>query len=335
MKRILTDSFGRPHTYLRISLTDKCNLACAYCSPVLQQTEKINSSSQLSVDELDRIMRIFVEQFGIKKIRFTGGEPLVRKDILDIFNRAHQLKQENDFELCLTSNGIFFADKIRQLKKLGLDSVNISLDSLNQKTFYNITGKDGLALVLESIDKVEALGFDPVKVNTVIIRNVNDNELLDFVSFAAERNINIRFIEFMPFANNNWNEEALIPFEEMKQRIETKFRLLPLQTGKHAVAKNFSIEGKKGTVSFITSMSEHFCGDCNRLRVTASGFFKVCLFSEKEKDISLIPLLRNNAVSDKEIADRIYLALQNKNFAHASLEELQRLDKNNMIAIGG
>jgi len=335
MKRTLTDSFGRVHNYLRISLTDKCNLACAYCSPVMQQTEKLNLHSQLSVDELERIMRIFIEQFGINKIRFTGGEPLVRKDILGIFSRALHLKQKNNFELCLTSNGIFLADKIEQFKALGLDTINISLDSLHAKTFFDITGKDGLVSVLESIDKVEALGFNPVKVNTVIIRNINDHELLDFVSFAAERNINIRFIEFMPFTNNNWNEHALVPFEEMKQRIETKFRLLPLHAEKHSVAKNFSLDGKKGTVSFITSMSEHFCGDCNRLRVTASGIFKVCLFSEKEKDIPLLPLLRNKTVSDEEIAGVIYHALQRKDFAHAALEELQQLEKNNMIAIGG
>jgi cyclic pyranopterin phosphate synthase len=335
MKRTLTDSFGRAHSYLRISLTDKCNLACAYCSPATHQTEKTNFSSQLSVDELERIMRIFIEQFGINKIRFTGGEPLVRKDILEIFKRAHQLKQKNNFELCLTSNGIFLADKIEELKEEGLDTINISLDSLNAKTFSLITGKDELASVLDAIDKAESLGFNPVKVNTVIIRDINDNELLDFVSFASERNFNIRFIEFMPFANNNWNERSLVPFEEMKQRIETEFRLLPIQTTKQSVAKNFSIEGKTGQVSFITSMSEHFCGDCNRLRLTASGSLKVCLFSEKEKDIPLLPLLRDATISDEETADIILHSLQKKGFAHAPLEELQQLDKNNMISIGG
>lgn len=328
------DKFGRTHDYLRISLTDKCNLNCSYCNPVISERE-LNKEEILSYEELRRLIKIFVVNLSYKKIRLTGGEPLVRKNILTFFESLHKIKSEFPFELCLTTNGTLLEDKIEKLKEFGLDKINISLDSLRPERFYSITGKDNFHSVLRSIDKAESLGFSPVKINTVVMRGVNDDEVIDFVEFAKDRNLNVRFIEFMPFSNNSWNENIFISNGELIKTIETKYKLKKLDKSGEKVAKDFRIFGHKGKVSFISSISDHFCQSCNRLRVTAKGNLKLCLFSQIDSELYLISLLRNSLFSDDAIASRIAVHLHNKKLTHPDIDELISLQNNNMLSIGG
>lgn len=328
------DKFGRTHNYLRISLTDKCNLNCSYCNPTLSE-KALSKDEILNYDELLRLIKIFVVNLSYKKIRLTGGEPLVRKNILTFFESLHKIKNEYPFELCLTTNGNLLEDKIEKLKEFGLDKINISLDSLRTERFYSITGKDNFHSVLRSIDKAESLGFSPVKINTVVMRGVNDDEVIDFVEFAKYRNLNVRFIEFMPFSNNSWNENTFIGNVEILDRIKSKFKLEELDKSGEKVAKDFRIIGHKGRVSFISSISDHFCKTCNRLRVTAKGNLKLCLFSQMDSELSLISLIRNSLFTDEAIASRIAVHLHNKKFSHPDIDELITLQNNNMLSIGG
>ena len=328
------DKFGRTHDYLRISLTDKCNLNCSYCNPALLAST-LNKEEILSYDELLRLIKIFVVNLSYKKIRLTGGEPLVRKNILTFFAALHKIKNEYPFELCLTTNGTLLEGKIEKLKEFGLDKINISLDSLQAERFCFITGKDNIHSVLSSIDKAESLGFSPVKINTVLMKGINDDEVIDFVEFAKDRNLNVRFIEFMPFSNNSWNANLFISCSEILKTIQTKYRLEELDKSVEKVAKDFRIIGHKGKVSFISSISDHFCQSCNRLRITASGNLKLCLFSQIDSELSLISLLRNSLFSDEAIASRIAVHLHKKKFNHPDIDELISLQNNNMLSIGG
>lgn len=328
------DKFGRTHDYLRISLTDKCNLNCSYCNPVISERE-LHKEEILSYEELLRLIKIFVVNLSYKKIRLTGGEPLVRKNILTFFESIHKIKTAHPFELCLTTNGTLLEDKIEKLKEFGLNKINISLDSLRPERFFSITSVDNFHSVLRSIDKAESLGFSPVKINTVVMRGINDDEVIDFVEFAKNRNLNVRFIEFMPFSNNRWNESIFISNGEILKAIQTKYRLEELDLCEGKVAKDFKISDHKGKVSFISSISDHFCQSCNRLRVTAKGNLKLCLFSQIDSELSLISLLRNSLFSDDAIASRIAVHLHNKKLTHPDIDKLILLQNNNMLSIGG
>lgn len=330
----LVDKFERVHDYLRISLTDKCNLRCLYCNPD-GDLEKLLHSQILSYDELTRLIRIFVSRLGTKKIRLTGGEPLARKDIVKFFETLSQFKKENPFQLCVTTNGTLLEDKIEQLKHHGLDKINISLDSLQRERFEKITGQDSLETVLRSVDLAESLGFTPVKTNVVVMRGINDDEVLDFIEFAKDRMINIRFIEFMPFSENKWSENSFISYQELKNIISERYELKELHHEIQRVAKDFKIQNHKATVSFISSISNHFCGSCNRLRITSSGKLKLCLFTPINEELDLRKLLRSPGVSDDEIVRFINNSLDRKNFQHPDVGELLKLEKNNMLAIGG
>jgi GTP 3',8-cyclase / cyclic pyranopterin monophosphate synthase len=330
----LTDNFNRVHDYLRISLTDKCNLNCIYCNPDNQQHFGFNKENILSYEEILKIIRIFTGSLQFKKIRFTGGEPLVRKGVFELFNEVRKIKDELNFEIGITTNGTLLNGNSLRLKNSGIEKLNISLDSLKQERFYKITGRDNLQNVLNSIDESEAVGFNPVKINVVVIKNINHDEILDFVEFVKNRNLNIRFIEFMPFGNNQWERDGFISYKEMKEIIESKYLLEPLTTNSNEVAKDFSIADYKGKVSFITSMSEHFCGTCNRLRISSNGKMRLCLFSTGEKEIDFKYLLRNN-YSDEKIIELLYNAVRLKWEKHPEPEELAELEHNNMLTIGG
>lgn len=332
--RLLIDKFGRVHDYLRISLTDKCNLNCIYCSPV-GMTEKLSRNEIFSYDELIRLIRIFVLKLGIKKIRLTGGEPLARKNILTFFEALSQLKIEHPFELCMTTNGTLLENNIETLNQLGLDKLNISLDSLQPEKFVKITGKDNIHSILRAIDKAESIGYSPIKINNVVMRGINDDEVLDFVDYAKDRNMNVRFIEFMPFSNNGWSENAFINYKEIKRLIETKYEIQEVNISKEKVAKDFCVVGHKGTVSFITSISDHFCHSCNRLRITASGNLKLCLFTPTNEEINLKYLLRNPLLNDSDIAEVILESMLDKKYKHDDVSELIQLERNNMLSIGG
>ncbi|XP_012522064.1 molybdenum cofactor biosynthesis protein 1 [Monomorium pharaonis] len=327
---ILTDTFGRVHTYLRISLTERCNLRCTYCMPAegvkLTKTEGI-----LRTDEIIQIADLFVKE-GVRKIRLTGGEPTVRKDIIDIVG---QLKQLKDLEqVAITTNGLTLTRQLPALQRAGLDALNISLDTLKEERFELFTRRKGWARVMASIDLAVQLGYNPVKVNCVIMRGRNDDEIIDFIGFTKDRPIDVRFIEYMPFQGNEWKENKMVSFEEMKAIIRGKypnFQALPNQP--NDTSKAYHVPGFVGRVGFITSMSQHFCNSCNRLRITADGNLKVCLF-EGKGEVSLRDALRSKA-SEDELRNLIRGAVSRKKKQHAGMFNLTQMENRPMILIGG
>ncbi len=331
----LRDSFNRIHDYLRISLTDRCNLNCIYCNPADSMVKKINRHDILSFDELLRLIDIFAGRLGIKKIRFTGGEPLVRKNVMEFFRAVHELKMKYGLETGLTTNGTLLEDKLLDLKKYGLGKLNISLDSLKPERFEYITGKNNFNAVINSICKAMELDFTPLKINVVVMKYVNDDEIIDFVEFVKDTNMNVRFIEFMPFGNNRWNRGGFVSCGEIKNTIEEKYRLKEITNPANFVAKDFLIENHSGKVSFISSISNHFCESCNRLRIDAQGKMKLCLFSTGEDELNFKDLLNNPAYSDNDICGLISNSLYNKKRIHPAAEELLKLEENNMLSIGG
>ncbi|XP_061649808.1 molybdenum cofactor biosynthesis protein 1 isoform X3 [Phyllopteryx taeniolatus] len=307
----LTDNFGRRHNYLRISLTEKCNLRCQYCMP--EEGVTLTPRGQLlSTTEVLTLARLFVKE-GVEKIRLTGGEPLIRPDVLDII--AELKKLEGLKTIAVTTNGINLARFLPLLKDAGLDLINISLDSLVPAKFEFIVRRKGFHKVMEGIDKAIEMGYNPVKVNCVVMRGLNEDELLDFVGLTEKKPLEVRFIEYMPFDGNKWNFKKMVSYQEMSDHIRQQWPdLETLQTGHSDTAKIFKVPGFKGQVGFITSMSDHFCGSCNRLRITADGNLKVCLFGNSE--VSLRDVLRSGA-SDEELLQIIGAAVGRKKKQHA------------------
>lgn len=326
---MLIDSFGRMHTYLRISLTERCNLRCHYCMPP-EGVDLTPKPQLLSLNEILRLAYLFVTS-GVDKIRLTGGEPTVRKDIEEACFHLSKLKGLKT--LAMTTNGLTLARKLPKLKESGLTSVNISLDTLVPAKFEFLTRRKGHEKVMESINAAIEVGYNPVKVNCVVMRGFNDDEICDFVELTRDRPINIRFIEFMPFDGNVWNVKKLVPYAEMLDTVVKKFPgLRRMQDHPTETAKNFEIDGHHGNVSFITSMTEHFCAGCNRLRLLADGNFKVCLFGPSE--VSLRDPLRQNA-SDDELREIIGAAVKRKKAAHAGMFDIAKTANRPMIHIGG
>jgi len=333
--QILRDSFNRIHDYLRISLTDKCNLNCIYCNPVEHHSKKLNKNEILTFDELLRLIDLFSGRLGIRKIRFTGGEPFVRKNILEFFKSVRLLKLKYGLELGLTTNGTLLENNLQELKEYGIDKLNISLDSLKPERFQYITGKNNLDTVIKAINEALHMGFHPLKINVVVMKNVNEDEIIDFAEFVENKELNVRFIEFMPFGNNNWNTDGFISSEEIKKIIETKYKLKEIMGPLNLVAKDFSIEGHSGKVSFISSISDHFCKSCNRLRIDARGKMKLCLFSTGTSELNFKQLLNNPQYSDENISEMILSSLYLKEETHPRVEELLKFEENNMLSIGG
>lgn len=326
---MLVDSFGRMHTYLRISLTERCNLRCQYCMPA-EGVDLTSSSKLLTRNEIIRLANLFVSS-GVNKIRLTGGEPTIRKDIEDICLELSNLKGLKT--LAMTTNGIVLARKLPKLKECGLTAINISLDTLVPAKFEFMTRRKGHEKVMESINAAIDLGYNPVKVNCVIMRGFNDDEICNFVELTRNKPINIRFIEFMPFDGNVWNVKKLVPYSEILQTVDKHFTGLT-RLGDHPTetAKNFRIDGHLGTVSFITSMTEHFCAGCNRLRLLADGNFKVCLFGPSE--VSLRDPLRHGA-DDNGLREIIGAAVRRKKSSHAGMFDIAKTANRPMIHIGG
>ncbi|XP_039302719.1 molybdenum cofactor biosynthesis protein 1 [Solenopsis invicta] len=327
---ILTDTFGRVHTYLRISLTERCNLRCTYCMPA-EGVKLTKKEGILKTNEIIQIADLFVKE-GVRKIRLTGGEPTVRKDIIDIVG---QLKQLKDLEqVAITTNGLTLTRQLPALQKAGLDALNISLDTLKEERFELFTRRKGWARVMASIDLAVQLGYNPVKVNCVIMRGRNDDEIIDFINFTKDRPIDVRFIEYMPFQGNEWKENKMVPFDEMKAIIRKKypeFQALPNQP--NDTSKAYHVPGFVGQVGFITSMSQHFCDSCNRLRITADGNLKVCLF-EGKGEVSLRDALRNGT-SEDALKNLIRGAVARKQKQHAGMFNLTHMENRPMILIGG
>ncbi|XP_034102330.1 molybdenum cofactor biosynthesis protein 1 isoform X1 [Drosophila albomicans] len=307
----LTDSFGRHHTYLRISLTERCNLRCDYCMPA--EGVPLQPKSQLlTTEEVLHLARIFVEQ-GVRKIRLTGGEPTVRRDIVEI---VAQLKALPELEhVGITTNGLVLTRLLLPLQRAGLDSLNISLDTLRKDRFERITRRKGWERVIAGIDLAIQLGYRP-KVNCVLMRDFNEDEICDFVEFTRERPVDVRFIEYMPFSGNKWQTERLISYSETVKIIRERFPdFQALPNGPNDTSKAYAVPGFAGQMGFITSMTEHFCGTCNRLRLTADGNIKVCLFGNKE--YSLRDALRSDQCTEEQLIELIGSAVQRKKRQHA------------------
>ncbi|CAH8264430.1 unnamed protein product [Arabidopsis lyrata] len=326
---MLIDSFGRLHTYLRISLTERCNLRCQYCMPS-EGVELTPKPQLLSQSEIVRLAGLFVSA-GVNKIRLTGGEPTIRNDIEEICLQLSSLKGLKN--LAITTNGITLAKKLPKLQECGLDSLNISLDTLVPAKFEFLTRRKGHDRVMKSIDTAIELGYNPVKVNCVVMRGLNDDEICDFVELTREKPINVRFIEFMPFDGNVWNVKKLVPYAEVMDKVVKRFPSIKrMQDHPTETAKNFTIDGHCGSVSFITSMTEHFCSGCNRLRLLADGNFKVCLFGPSE--VSLRDPLRSGA-DDEALREIIGAAVKRKKAAHAGMLDIAKTANRPMIHIGG
>ncbi len=280
----MIDGFNRKINYLRISVTDRCNLRCVYCMP----PEGVKSTPHreiLSLEEFGRVVDA-ASDLGISKIRITGGEPLVRKNILDLFNYISANPAIDD--ISLTTNGVLFADMAKDLKKAGLNRVNFSLDSLSPNNFKDITRVGKFKDVWRSIDKALELDLHPVKLNVVAVRGVNDQEFGDFARLSREMPLQIRFIELMPIGEcNPWAVGNFISAEEITQKLQEEFGPLQVETKVtgSGPAKYFRLPGARGTIGFITAISEHFCAACNRLRLTANGQLRPCLYGKQEFDL--------------------------------------------------
>ncbi|KAJ3693173.1 hypothetical protein LUZ60_008653 [Juncus effusus] len=326
---ILTDSFNRFHDYLRISLTEKCNLRCQYCMPA-EGVDLTPNSNLLTQNEIIRLGGIFVNS-GVTKIRLTGGEPSIRKDLEEICFNLSNLKGLKT--LAMTTNGLVLARKLPKLKEYGLNALNISLDTLVPAKFEFMTRRKGLERVLDSIYTALDLGFDPVKVNCVVMRGMNDDEICDFVDLTRDKNINVRFIEFMPFDGNVWNVKKLVSYAEILDKVRQKYKdVKRLKDHPSDTAKNYKIEGHIGNISFITSMTDHFCAGCTRLRLLADGNFKVCLFGPSE--VSLREPIRAG-IDDVGLKQIIGAAVKRKKAKHAGMFDIAKTTNRPMVHIGG
>ena len=300
---MLKDKFNRIHDYLRISLTDKCNLRCVYCNPIDLPKGYFTNANKMSAEEIDTIAGVFVQQ-GVKKIRLTGGEPLVRKDTKEIIQRLSKYP----VELVITTNGVFVHEFMETFQQAGIHSVNVSLDSLIKERNFSITKRDEFDRIKQNINLLLNNNFH-VKINTVIMKDVNEDEIPDFVEWTKHEPVHVRFIEFMPFAGNQWSNEKVFSHNDMLELISSKYDFKKLPNEKHDTAKKYFVPGHKGTFAIISNMSQPFCGGCNRMRLTTDGKMKNCLFSKSEVDIlgalrngqDIVPLIKQ-CVWDKEEA---------------------------------
>ncbi|KAF7723113.1 Molybdenum cofactor synthesis protein 1 [Apophysomyces ossiformis] len=330
VSKYLKDTFGRQHNYLRLSLTERCNLRCTYCMPEggVDLTPK---EQLLTTDEILHLAQLFVDQ-GVTKIRLTGGEPTVRPDIVEIVQGLGRLKSRGLQSIGMTTNGVALKRKLPKLKEAGLDSLNISLDTLDRHMFEIMTRRRGFERVLEAIDEAVNIGIPNVKINCVVLRGSNDNQILHFAAYTKDHPVNVRFIEYMPFDGNRWNKDKLVPYKELIRRIESIYgNLIKLKDDPNDTTKAYQIPGYCGKLGFITSMTDHFCGTCNRLRITADGNIKVCLFGNAE--VSLRDLMRKGC-SDDELLQVIGAAVQRKKKQHAGVLQLAARKNRPMILIG-
>ncbi|QIL42498.1 GTP 3',8-cyclase MoaA [Pedobacter sp. HDW13] len=282
---MLIDSFDRIHDYLRISLTDNCNFRCFYCMPE-EEYDFTPASRLMQKSEIIDLAGIFVEH-GIRKIRLTGGEPLVRKDVGEIILALGKLP----VELVITTNGTRVAELLPVFKEAGIKTMNISLDTLQPEKFMLITRRDVFHQVRGNIELLLQNRI-AVKINMVVMKGLNDCEIKDFIEWTRHNPIQIRFIEFMPFTGNKWTSNKMFPLDEILATIEKDFTVLPVKIAPHHTAKSFMIPGHDGSFAIISTMTAPFCGTCNRMRLTADGKLKNCLFSDGETD--LLTALRNN-----------------------------------------
>lgn len=313
----LSDRFGRVHDDLRISVTDRCNLRCTYCMP--QEPVWFPRQEILSYEEILRLTRLALRR-GVRKLRLTGGEPLARRDLPVL---VRMLAEEPGVEdLSLTTNGLLLGAMANELAAAGLRRVNVSLDSLRADRYRELTGRDALGQVLNGLEAAKVAGLAPIKVNSVLLRGVNEDEAETLVGFAREHGWELRFIEFMPLENGqSWNLSRVVPGEELRRRIQARWPIDPDRAGDpHAPATRYRFRDGRGAVGFIDSVTQPFCGDCSRLRLTADGKLRVCLYDEHEVDLK--GPLRAGA-TDAELERIVEHAVQSKGRGGA-LEILER-----------
>lgn len=302
---MLVDRYNRTIDYLRVSVTDRCNLSCKYC--IGDPIPFIPHSDILSYEEIARFVEV-VARLGVKKVRITGGEPLVRKGLPFLIRAIADNREIED--LGLTTNGVFLGRQLAELKEAGLKRVNVSLDSLRRDRYQYITGVDALNDVLQSIKQAFAAGLLPIKINTVVIKGFNDDEVLDFVRFAKEFDYQVRFIELMPFGKSESQSPLeFVSSKTIKSKIQEVHRLVPSANLDRGPARIYEIDGGAGKVGFISPVSTHLCSSCNRLRLTSNGKMRLCLFSGVEYDVK--SLLRGDA-TDKDIEDFIREVIKQK-----------------------
>lgn len=368
----LTDTFHRQHDYLRISITERCNLRCLYCMP--EEGVPLSPPAHLlTTPEITYLSSLFVSQ-GVTKIRLTGGEPTVRKDIVPLMQAIGDLRKDGLRELCLTTNGISLHRKLDAMAEAGLTGVNLSLDTLDPFQYQIMTRRNGFEAVMKSINRIQEMNTAfgagiKLKINCVVMRGLNDREIVPFVEMGRDKDVEIRFIEYMPFDGNKWSEQKMVPYQEMLAIIREKYpNLEKVADHKNDTSKTYRVPGFQGKVGFITSMTHNFCGTCNRLRITSDGNLKVCLHGNAE--VSLRDLIRkeNNGLPideeamkslnllesgrraarvldeggellvgsrERELLDVIGMAVKRKKAKHAGIGQLEKLKNRPMILIGG
>ena len=327
----LTDRYGRVATDLRVSLTDRCNLRCTYCMPA-EGLDWLPDESVLTEDEVVRLVRIGVEELGITEVRFTGGEPLVRRGLVDIIRRTKELTPSP--ETSLTTNALGLARTAPALAEAGLDRVNVSLDSIRRETFYAMTLRDRLHDVLAGLEAAREAGLGPVKINTVLMRGQNDDQGPELLRWAIAEGYHLRFIEQMPLdAQHRWNRERMVTADEIFASLEAEFALTPAAEPRgSSPAELFLVDDGPATVGVIASVTRPFCGDCDRVRITADGQVRNCLFAREESDLR--GALRAGA-SDAEIAERWVIAMRGKRAGHGIDDPSFLQPDRPMSAIGG
>lgn len=329
---ILTDDFGRKHNYLRISLLEKCNLRCTYCMPA-DGIELSPKASLMTAEEIFSIAQTFVEN-GVDKIRLTGGEPLLRKDFPEIISKLASL----EVSISITTNGILIDRHIDVLKQFNVNKINLSLDTLVASKFHTITLRNQFDKVIDNLHLLLNNDFQ-VKVNVVLMKGFNENEIIDFIKLTQFLPISIRFIEFMPFAGNEWDRSKMVSQNEILSQVEAAFsaeEILKLEDEKNFTARTYKIKNFQGDFGIISSITNPFCDGCNRIRLTANGKIKNCLFSNSETD--LLTPFRNG----ESITNLISESIKNKKKVRAGMVTIEEMDDPNlhfdnrsMIAIGG
>ena len=324
------DGFGRVHTDLRVSLTDKCNLRCTYCMPP-EGLEWLPAPELLTDDEIVRLASLAVGRLGIQTIRLTGGEPLLRRSIVDLVARLAALEPRP--EIALTTNGIGLARVADALAVAGLNRINVSLDTLDHATFVTLARRDRLHDVLEGLAAAHSAGLRPVKVNAVLMRDVNEGEALDLLAFCLDHGYELRFIEQMPLdAQHGWDRKLMVTADEVMAQLSTQHTLTAVAGRGSAPAERFLVDNGPATVGIIASVSRPFCGSCDRVRLTADGQLRNCLFAREESDLRT-PL--REGADDDEIVRRWQLAIAGKRAGHGIDDPSFLQPDRPMSAIGG
>ena len=330
MKRELKDSHGRVLTYLRLSVTDRCNLRCFYCMPQ-SRFNWIPHDEVLSYEEIISLLKVLTS-LGIKKVRLTGGEPLVRRDILALVQEIIAIPGLE--KLCITTNGTLLPELADDLYRLGLRHLNISLDSLDSELFAKLSGKDQFHRVWQGIRRCIELGFHPLKLNAVMLKGRNESEIPKLAGLVLKYPVQMRFIEFMPIGKESpWNSSLFFSSDEARTLIEKELGpLVPSASHSRGPAEIFHVEGGLGSIGFINPMSHNFCSTCNRIRITSDGKMRLCLFSDSEIDLK--SMLRAGA-GENELADFILDAVQQKPEGYAKIENERPSCTRDMSSIGG